>query len=114
MKIAILGSGTWGTALANAFIKKHDVSVYSRFEEESLKLRTSRIHPNLKGAILDEKIVFSSDLKEVIKDAKIIMVSAMGQKAMVVEAVKAGASDFIVKPFNEASIIRAFEKLTKK
>ena len=63
MKIAILGSGTWGTALANAFIKKHDVSVYSRFEEESLKLRTSRVHPNLKGAILDEKIVFSSDLK---------------------------------------------------
>ena len=59
MKIAILGSGTWGTALANAFIKKHDVSVYSRFEEESLKLRTSRVHPNLKGAILDEKIVFS-------------------------------------------------------
>ena len=46
MKIAILGSGTWGTALANAFIKKHDVSVYSRFEEESLKLRTSRVHPN--------------------------------------------------------------------
>ena len=68
MKIAILGSGTSGTALANAFIKKHDVSVYSRFEEESLKLRTSRVHPNLKGAILDEKIVFSSDLKEVIKD----------------------------------------------
>lgn len=48
------------------------------------------------------------------KNAKIIMVSAMGQKAMVVDAIKAGASDFIVKPFNPASIARAFEKIATK
>lgn len=32
-------------------------------------------------------------------DAKIIMCSAMGQKTMVLDAIKAGAKDFIVKPF---------------
>lgn len=43
-------------------------------------------------------------------DAKIIMCSAMGQQGMVVDAIKAGASDFIVKPFNQDRIKEALEK----
>lgn len=43
-------------------------------------------------------------------NARIIMVSAMGQKGMVIEAVKAGAKDFIVKPFKEDAIWKAMEK----
>ena len=35
--------------------------------------------------------------------ARVLMVSAMGQQAMVVEAIKSGARDFIVKPFNAVS-----------
>ena len=44
-------------------------------------------------------------------EAKIIMVSAMGQQSMVVEAVRAGAKDFIVKPFNAERIVEAFRKI---
>ena len=44
--------------------------------------------------------------------AKIIMVSAMGQQSMVVEAIRAGAKDFIVKPFNAERIVDAFQKIT--
>ncbi len=44
--------------------------------------------------------------------AKIIMVSAMGQQSMVVEAIRAGAKDFIVKPFNAERIVDAFRKIT--
>lgn len=43
-------------------------------------------------------------------DAKIIMVSAMGQKHKVVDAVKAGAIDFVVKPFVHERIVEALEK----
>lgn len=39
--------------------------------------------------------------------ARIIMVSAMGQQAMVVSAIKSGAKDFIVKPFDAERIISA-------
>ena len=39
-------------------------------------------------------------IREYSSDAKIIMCSSMGQKNMVVEAIKAGALDFIIKPFN--------------
>ncbi|HPQ37135.1 MAG TPA: response regulator, partial [Synergistaceae bacterium] len=44
-------------------------------------------------------------------EARIIMVSAMGQQSMVVEAIRAGAKDFIVKPFNAERIVDAFRKI---
>lgn len=43
-------------------------------------------------------------------DAKIIMVSAMGVMQKVVEAVEAGARDFVVKPFEAAKIIECINK----
>ena len=49
-------------------------------------------------------------LKDTYPDAKIIMVSAMGQQDKVFAAVAAGAKDFIVKPFESAKIIQCIEK----
>jgi two-component system chemotaxis response regulator CheY len=42
--------------------------------------------------------------------AKIVMVSAMGQQAMVIEAIKSGAADFIVKPFQPDRVLEALGK----
>ena len=42
--------------------------------------------------------------------AKIIMCSAMGQQAMVIEAIQAGAKDFIVKPFQPDRVVEAMRK----
>ena len=53
-------------------------------------------------------------LKEIQKHdpkAKVVMVSAMGQEAMVREAIVSGAKGFIVKPFKEDGIIAAMKKL---
>lgn len=50
-------------------------------------------------------------IKAFDKDANIIMCSAMGQQAMVVDAIQAGAKDFIVKPFDEGRIISAISKI---
>ncbi len=44
-------------------------------------------------------------------EAKIIMCSAMGQQSMVVEAIQAGAKDFIVKPFQPDRVIQALTKV---
>lgn len=49
-------------------------------------------------------------IKEYDKDAVIVMCSAMGQQAMVIDAIQAGAKDFIVKPFDEGRIISAISK----
>lgn len=56
-------------------------------------------------------------LPEIIKassNSKVIMCSAMGQQPMVVEAIKNGAKDFIVKPFQKARVLQAIENVTKQ
>jgi len=43
--------------------------------------------------------------------AKILMCSAMGQQALVVEAIQAGAKDFVVKPFQPSRVLEAVQRL---
>jgi len=52
-------------------------------------------------------------IKEIDPAAKIIMVSAMGQKHLVGEAIHNGAADFIVKPFKEERIKAILENVAK-
>ncbi|WP_284644877.1 response regulator [Paenibacillus silviterrae] len=56
-------------------------------------------------------------LKEILSldpGAKVIMVSAMGQQSLLVQAIAAGAADFIVKPFDKQRIQDAFEHVLNK
>lgn len=43
--------------------------------------------------------------------ARILMCSAMGQQALVVEAIQAGAGEFVVKPFQPSRVLEAVERL---
>lgn len=61
--------------------------------------------PNLDGIGALQKI------KQIDPSAKIVMCSAMGQEAIVVEAIKLGALDFIVKPFNSDRIVKTLKSV---
>ncbi|KZE80917.1 response regulator [Paenibacillus elgii] len=50
------------------------------------------------------------EIKNMDPDAKVIMVSAMGQQALLIRAVSMGASDFIVKPFSKDRVREALKK----
>ena len=50
-------------------------------------------------------------IKELDSGATVIMCSAMGQQAMVIESIQAGAKDFIVKPFQADRVIEAVKKV---
>ena len=50
-------------------------------------------------------------IKEADPAANIIMCSAMGQQAMVIEAIQNGAKDFIVKPFQADRVLEAVKKV---
>ncbi len=53
-------------------------------------------------------------LREIMKidpDARVAMVTAMGQQSMVMDALKAGAKDFVIKPFDQDRVLAAIKKL---
>lgn len=53
-------------------------------------------------------------LKEILKidpNAKVLMVSAMGQEALVKESILSGAKSFIVKPFSDEKMVQTLIKL---
>lgn len=66
------------------------------------------IMPEVGGIEAVKKII------ELNKQAKIIICSAMGQQSLVVEAMQAGARDFIVKPFQPTSVIEAIQKVERE
>jgi two-component system chemotaxis response regulator CheY len=51
------------------------------------------------------------EIRKLNSDSQIIMCSAMGQQAMVIESIQAGARDFIVKPFQAERVIEAVKKV---
>jgi len=53
------------------------------------------------------------DIMKIDPNAKVVMISSVGQEAIIKEILESGASDFIVKPFKEEQIISVIKKVLK-
>ena len=53
-------------------------------------------------------------IMEIAPQASVVMCSALGQETLVMEAIQAGAKDFIVKPFKPESVLMALRKVIEK
>lgn len=53
------------------------------------------------------------EIRNIDANACIIMCSAMGQQAMVIDAIQAGAKDFVVKPFQQDRVLEAVRKILR-
>ena len=51
---------------------------------------------------------------ELDPDARVVMCSALGQESLVMEALQAGAKDFIVKPFKPEAVLETLNKLVEE
>lgn len=97
-------------------LKKHDFEVVD--EAENGKVGVQK-YKDLKPDIVTLDITMPEmtgleALKEIIAfdaDAKVVMVSAMGQQQMIMEAIMSGAKSFIVKPFKEDHVIQTLSKI---
>lgn len=84
------------------------VEAIEKYKSEIPDLVTMDITmPEMDGVTALKKI------KEFDPKAKVIMCSAMGQQSMVMDAIQAGAIDFIVKPFDNDRVIESLNKATK-
>ena len=53
------------------------------------------------------------EIKQINSEVVAVMCSAMGQQSMVMDAIQAGAIDFIVKPFDTERVLQSMEKASK-
>lgn len=82
---------------------KKAIELYEELEPDLVTMDITM--PEMDGIEAVKKIL------EIDKEAKIIMCSAMGQQAMVIDAIQAGAKDFVVKPFKADRVLEAVEKV---
>ena len=76
MKISILGSGAWGTAIAQLLnYNGHDITLWTKFEDEAKVLRETRENPLLKGVKISERINIVSDLSDATIDVGAVMIA---------------------------------------
>ncbi len=73
MKISVLGSGGWGTALACILSEKHDIALWSAFPEEISEISKTRENKLLKGVKIPEKVECTNDLKYSVERAEIVI-----------------------------------------
>ena len=75
-KISLLGCGTWGSAVAQLLAEKGlTVNAWQRDEDKAAKMARTRKHPHLTDLVFNDKIVFTSDLKDTLKSADIIILA---------------------------------------
>ena len=90
------------TVLGEAQTGKEAVELYQKLKPDIVTMDITM--PEMNG------IDAVKAIKKLDASARIIMCSAMGQQAMVIDAIQAGAKDFVVKPFQPNRVIEAVQK----
>lgn len=73
-KITVIGAGTWGLALANLLhTNGHKITVWSALDDEIEMLKQDYRHKNLPNLELPKDMIFSSNLEESVREAKILV-----------------------------------------
>lgn len=103
LKEALLRNGC--TVVGEAADGKEAVTMYDSLKPDVLLLDISM--PEMDG------IEALKAIKAEHSGARIVMISSMGQQELVIEALKAGAADFFIKPLQAERVMEALEKALK-
>ena len=76
MKIGIIGTGVFGIAIASILNKNnHEITMWTKFEEEANDLRNNKIRKNLNNYILPSNIKITTSIEEVCTNMDIIYIA---------------------------------------
>ena len=89
--------------VAEAKSGKEAVRLYNQYKPDLVTMDLSM--PEMDGIEATARII------EKDPQAKIVICSALGQKRKIIESVKAGAKDYILKPFDKANVYRKIRNL---
>jgi two-component system chemotaxis response regulator CheY len=115
-KILIVDDAAFMRLMLKDILTKNGYMVVGEAENGAAAVdKYKELHPDL--VTLDitmpeqDGISTLKKIRSIDPQAKIIMCSAMGQQAMVIDSIQAGAKDFIVKPFQPERVIEAVSKV---
>ena len=91
------------TVIGEAANGKEAVALYNDLHPDVVTMDITM--PEMDG------IAALKEIKKLDANAKVVMCSAMGQQAMVIESIQAGAKDFIVKPFDASKVKESIGKV---
>lgn len=96
--------------IKDALVKNGYSDLYEASDGAEAVSKYSEVKPDL--VIMDitmpnmDGLAALKAIKQIDANANVVMCSAMGQEAMVIDAIKSGAKDFIVKPFKPERIMK--------
>ncbi len=112
-RISVLGAGGWGLALAVSLSDRHEILVWSPFEEEINLLKTYRTNEKLlKDVFLPENIKLTSDISEASgSDISVIATPsfAVRETAARLKGIDAGIVTIVAKGFEKETLLRLSE-----
>ncbi len=115
-KILLVDDAAFMRMMLKDILTKNGYNVVGEAENGAQAVeKYNELKPNL--VVMDitmpemDGIQAAKAIKGADPNALIIMCSAMGQQAMVIEAIQAGAKDFIVKPFQPDRVLEAVKKV---
>ena len=114
-KILISDDAMFMRAMLRGILIENQYAVYEASNGQEAVDQYEAHHPDLVFMDITMPVMDGIAATRAIKaknpDAVIVMCSAMGQQSMIIEAVRAGAKDFIVKPFHPERVLDCVKKL---
>jgi two-component system chemotaxis response regulator CheY len=118
-KIMVADDSAFMRLIIKEIVSKSSHQVIAEAEDGSIAVKKySELRPDLviMNIIMPELYGIEAlrRIKKMDPNAKVIMCSAMGNQYQVIEAIQAGALDFIVKPFDSARMVDAINRAVSK
>ena len=114
-KVLIVDDAAFMRMMLKDILTKNDFEVVGEAENGKVAVASyQKLQPDIVTMVITMPEMNGIDAVKAIKtldaSARVVMVSAMGQQPMVIEAIQAGAVDFIVKPFQPDRVVEALNK----
>lgn len=114
-RVLIVDDAAFMRMMLKDILTKNGFEVIGEAENGAIAIdKFKELHPDLVTMDITmpelDGISAVKKIKSIDENARVVMCSAMGQQAMVIDAIQAGARDFIVKPFQPERVLEAIQK----
>ena len=115
-KVLVVDDAAFMRMMIKDILRKGGYEVVGEAEDGAKAIEKYReLHPDLVTMDITmadmDGITAVKEIRKMDPNAMIVMCSAMGQQAMVIDAIQAGAKDFVVKPFQPERVLEAVRKV---